>query len=134
MRIRSWVWVVALIATWAAVGYDFYDRHRIPDIPEFDAKQSAEYIQSYGHTDTNCNVTVNGDAFWNYRNDYQLSIACYFADGSKDLMDAQLSGVAMPHEITHGEILGRVHTNKHLAAKMFGGWKSLTSNMPVSKT
>jgi hypothetical protein len=102
--LSSLAWIPALLLTWIGIGYDYYDRHALPQIPEFDEPQINSLHTGYGFRNGDCFVNANGDTFWPFRDLYKISMACLVYTGKTDLLDAPDLQVGSEYEIVRGDI------------------------------
>jgi hypothetical protein len=100
----SVVWVIALLFTWAAVGYDYYDRRSRDDIPEFDDPRARGLSAGYGPDAGKCIVVANGDLLLAYQSKFFIAPSCFIANGTVAMLDTTEIQTGTPREINAGPI------------------------------
>jgi hypothetical protein len=100
---RNQWWILLLVLTWFAIGYDYYDRQRQPSIPEFDTYQ--RMVDRYGgDTPNSCFMQVKGGVFLPLSKKYKLAVTCFVWDGTIPVLDAPHLQVGNLYDISDNEI------------------------------
>ena len=66
-------------------------------------------VLSYSNIPLGCEIVVNGDLFWKYRNKYKLASLCLYNDPTTDVLDITHFGISSLHEIRKGPITLRLN-------------------------
>jgi hypothetical protein len=105
---RSFFWGIAIVITWFAIGYDYYDRHHAI-LPEFDDGHEKPVLFDSGMKAPDfCQVAVNGNLLMPYKDKYNVAFACYLWDGTQDQLDLPNLLISEVHDIGTGDLPMRV--------------------------
>jgi hypothetical protein len=100
------------LVTWSGVGYDLYDRHSNPDLPEFDVKSHVPfYAWGVNAAPRQCYVVIDGPELSRYKDAYRVAPACFYYDGSTDVLDISNLQVGATHDIPNGLLDMRINVS-----------------------